>query len=101
MATTFLTGLIPNRTTILVGADYYGYPFPWLIRLVLAPKYFPWRVNLLYLIADIVAWALISVAVLLIIAHRRRTMKTRLESETMGFGDPMETLQSDTSPRVY
>jgi hypothetical protein len=93
IAITLLTGLIPNRTTMLVGADYYGYPFPWLIRLVLAPQYFPWRVNLLFLIADIVAWALISVVVLLIIAHRRRTMKTRLESEKMRFRDPMETLQ--------
>ncbi len=54
---TLLTGLIPQK--MLLGATHYGYPFAWLIRLVIAPQYFPWRVDGLNLIGDIVIWGII------------------------------------------
>ena len=54
---TLLTGLFPQK--MLMGATHYGYPFAWLIRLVLAPQYFPWRVNGLNLVGDIIIWAII------------------------------------------
>ena len=57
---TLLTGLIVNTPPMLVGATHYGYPFPWLTRLIIAPQYFPWRVNVLNLIGDIIVWTVIA-----------------------------------------
>jgi len=54
---TLLTGLFSNMPTPLLGAEHYGYPLPWLFRLVLGPEYFPWRVDVVGLVADILVWA--------------------------------------------
>ncbi|MEM2943057.1 MAG: hypothetical protein QXT81_06510 [Candidatus Bathyarchaeia archaeon] len=59
MIVTLLTGLVEVTPPMLVGAQWYGYPLPWLYRLVIAPQYFPWKPDLLNLIADIVFWAVI------------------------------------------
>jgi hypothetical protein len=53
---TLLTGLLQNTPSMLVGAVHYGYPLAWLVRLVLAPEYFPWRVTVPNLVVDIVIW---------------------------------------------
>ena len=42
--------------TPLLGAEHYGYPFAWLFRLILAPEYFPWRLDAIVLGADVVVW---------------------------------------------
>jgi len=70
---TFLTGLIPNTKPLLVGATHYGYPLPWLIRLVIAPEYFPWQVNVLNLVADIIVWAIIIGLVLFVLARAKKS----------------------------
>lgn len=56
---TLLTGLVTNMPVKLLGAAHYGYPFAWLMRLVIAPEHFPWRVNMLNLIMDIIIWSVI------------------------------------------
>jgi hypothetical protein len=56
---TLLTGLLSNTPAMLVGAVHYGYPVPWLFRLVLAPEYFPWRVDMAALVADIIVWTIV------------------------------------------
>jgi hypothetical protein len=56
---TLVTGLILNTPPMLMGASHFGYPFPWLIKLIIHPKYFPWRVNILFLVVDIVFWTII------------------------------------------
>lgn len=66
------TGLIPNIKPMLVGATHYGYPFRWLSRLIIAPNYFPWRVDVLNLVADIIVWAIIVGVVLFILGKRKR-----------------------------
>ena len=48
----------------LVGATQYGFPLPWLIRLIIAPGNFPWRVNGLGLFVDIVLWFVLTGVVL-------------------------------------
>jgi len=63
---TLLTGLIFNRekwlllvsntTPVLAVVHLYGYPFPWL---VMAPRDFPWRVDMLNLVSDVVVCAVI------------------------------------------
>jgi hypothetical protein len=58
-AVTALTGLISNTPPQLVGAEHYGYPLPWLFRLILAPEYFPWRVDALGLVVDFAAWTIV------------------------------------------
>jgi hypothetical protein len=55
---TLLTGLVSNRT--LLGGEWYGYPFAWLIRRVLSPEYFPWNVEAFWLVADTIVWALVA-----------------------------------------
>jgi hypothetical protein len=70
---TLLTGLIPNTPSMLVGAAHYGYPLAWLTRLVLAPQYFPWRLNVLEFIADIIIWSIIIGIVLLLLSRRHHT----------------------------
>jgi hypothetical protein len=56
---TLLTSFISNTQATLVGATHYGYPLAWLIRRVLAPQYFPWRIDIVNLIIDIIIWALV------------------------------------------
>ncbi len=60
-----LTGLVSNRT--LLGGEWYGYPFAWLIRRILAPEYFPWNLEALSLIADVAIWTLVTGALLTIL----------------------------------
>lgn len=55
---TIVTGLI-NTANRLIGATRYGYPFSWLIRMIIAPQYFPWRIDLTNLILDIVIWSVV------------------------------------------
>jgi len=70
---TLLTGLLSN--TVLLGAEHYGYPLAWLVRLILAPEYFPWQVNVLNLIVDLVIWIIIVGIVVSVLARTRRTKK--------------------------
>jgi hypothetical protein len=64
---TLLTGLISSTPPMLVGAVWYGYPLAWLFRLILAPEYFPWRVDVTALLVDIVAWSVVVAVVLFIV----------------------------------
>jgi len=59
VAITLATGLLLNMPAHLLGAEHYGYPLPWLFRLILAPEYFPWRVDIAGLLGDITVWAVI------------------------------------------
>jgi hypothetical protein len=68
---TLLTGSLSNMPHMLVGATHYGYPFAWLTRLVIAPQYFPWRFNILTLIADIVIWTLVIGIILFVFSRRK------------------------------
>lgn len=70
---TLITGLIPNTPSMLVGATHYGYPLAWLTRLIIAPEYFPWRLNLLNLVADIIIWVGIITIILGALSATRRT----------------------------
>lgn len=63
---TLLTGFIPNTPPIWAGSTLYGYPLAWLLRLVLAPQYFPWKLNIANMIGDIIIWAIIIGIILLI-----------------------------------
>jgi len=56
---TLLTGLLSNMPAALLGAEHYGYPIPWLFRLILAPEYFPWRVDAVALVVDVVVWTIV------------------------------------------
>jgi len=67
-----LTGLVPNTPPMFVGATHYGYPWAWLIRLVVAPEYFPWRTDVLNLIGDIIVWAIMVGIILLIVGKARK-----------------------------
>jgi len=69
---TLLTGLISNTPPMLVGAIHYGYPVPWLFRLVIAPQYNPWRLALLNLFADIIVWFVIVAIVAFLVERSRK-----------------------------
>ncbi|MGA8904064.1 MAG: hypothetical protein WB661_03555 [Candidatus Bathyarchaeia archaeon] len=69
---TLLTGLLENTPEMLVGAVWYGYPLAWLVRMVVAPQYFPWVVRPLRLIADIVFWAVIVAIILFAFTKTRK-----------------------------
>jgi hypothetical protein len=64
---TVLTGLVPSTPPMLVGAMWYGYPLAWLFRLVISPEYFPWRVDLVGLLGDVVVWSVVVTVVLFIV----------------------------------
>jgi len=70
---TLLTGLVSNTPPMLLGAVHYGYPLAWLMRLVLAPEYFPWRVNLPNLIVDLAIWVIVVGVVLAVLTRRRES----------------------------
>lgn len=69
---TALTGLLSNTPPMWVGATLYGYPLAWLSRLILAPEYFPWRIDIVNLIVDIVVWTVAVGIVLLILMRIKR-----------------------------
>jgi hypothetical protein len=69
LAMALLTGLVSNTPPMLVGATQYGLPMAWLFRLVIAPEYFPWRVDITRLFVDTAVWAAV-VAVVLFIADK-------------------------------
>jgi hypothetical protein len=66
LAIALLTGLVSNTPPMLMGATHYGLPVAWLFRLVIAPKYFPWRVDITRLLVDTAVWAAVIAAVLFI-----------------------------------
>jgi hypothetical protein len=68
---TLLTGLIRNTPPMLVGAVHYGYPLPWLIRLVIAPQYSPWRIEVVNFFADLLVWSIITGIVVFITTRLR------------------------------
>ena len=59
---TFLTGIVRLRT--LAGGEHYGFPAAWLVRRVLAPEYFPWRIEPLGLVVDLAVWTAVAFVVL-------------------------------------
>ena len=69
---TLATGLINHTPEMLVGAVYYGYPFVWLVMLVIAPQYFPWHVRPVRLILDIIVWAIVVWVILLVVSQARK-----------------------------
>jgi hypothetical protein len=69
---TLLTGLIENTPEMLVGAVWYGYPLAWLVKMVVAPQYFPWVVRPLRLIADLVFWAVVVAIILFVYAKVKK-----------------------------
>jgi hypothetical protein len=72
---TLLTGVFSNTPEMMVGATHYGYPLPWLVRMIVAPEYFPWVVDYVNLLADVITWSIIVGIVLLVVGAARR--KTR------------------------
>ena len=64
---TLLTGLIGTTPPMLVGAVWYGFPLAWLIRLVVAPEYFPWQVNFISLVIDVIFWAVVIGIILFLV----------------------------------
>jgi len=80
IAITLVTGLMPNTPGMLAGASWYGYPLAWLIRMVVAPEYFPWKVEGVGLVVDIVVWTLIMLVILLV-AMRKPKSPAEAESK--------------------
>lgn len=68
---TLLTGLVPLRT--LMGATHYGLPMAWLVRRVLAPEFFPWRLEPLGLVVDLLVWTVVALAVIVAVERFRGT----------------------------
>jgi hypothetical protein len=69
---TLLTGLVENMPAMLVGAVHYGYPLAWLIRLVIALEFNPWRVEYVNLVFDIIVWAVLVLLILFALSKRRK-----------------------------
>ena len=70
VAITLLTGLTINTPPMLVGAVHYGYPFAWLIRMIVTPQYFPWTVNVSNLILDLIVWSLAAGVALFLLKRK-------------------------------
>ena len=69
---TLLTGLFSSTPQMLVGAEWYGFPLAWLIRMMVAPEYNPWRVEFLNFIADVVVWSVILLVIVFIVDKVRK-----------------------------
>jgi hypothetical protein len=52
---------------MVVGAVYYGFPIAWLFKMIVAPKYNPWRIDFLKFLADVVFWDVISLVIVFIL----------------------------------
>jgi hypothetical protein len=67
-----LTGLFSNTPEMLLGAEHYGFPLAWLIRMIVAPEYNPWRIDFLNFLADVVVWSVILFVIVLIVEKIRK-----------------------------
>jgi len=70
---TLLSGLLRNTPAMLVGAEHYGYPLPWLRQVVypgapleVPPEYY------LNLVVDVVVWAVIVGIILFVLMRRKK-----------------------------
>ena len=72
VALTLLTGLVSNTPPMWVGAILYGYPLPWLTRMIVAPQYYPWRMETANLLVDIIVWTLVIGALLFILTRAKK-----------------------------
>ena len=70
---TLITGLFLNTPPMLVGASHFGYPLPWLTRLIIHPQYFPWSVSIPNLIIDIIIWSIIMGIILFVLLKIKKT----------------------------
>jgi len=64
---TALTGLIAQTPSGLVGPRWYGFPFRWIERAVVAPGNNPWGMDYTGLIFDIGVWFLVAFIVLFVV----------------------------------
>lgn len=69
---TLLTGLFSNTPQMLLGAEHYGFPLAWLIRMIVAPEYNPWRIDFLNFLADVVVWSVILLVIVLVLEKVRK-----------------------------
>ena len=65
---TLITGFIPRK--VLLGATHTGWPFAWLVHLVLAPEYYPWEVLFTGLAVDVILWGLVVFLLINYVKHR-------------------------------
>lgn len=63
IAITLATGLVNNTPAELVGAMWYGYILPWLVRPVVAPQYATVSILWTNLIIDVIFWSLVAFVV--------------------------------------
>jgi hypothetical protein len=69
---TLLTGLFSNTPQMLVGAEHYGFPLAWLIRMIVAPEYNPWRIEFVNFLADVIVWSVILLVIVFIVEKVRK-----------------------------
>ena len=69
---TLLTGLFSNTPEMLLGAEHYGFPLAWLIRMIVAPEYNPWRIEFVNFLADVVVWSVILLVIVFIVEKVRK-----------------------------
>ena len=67
-----LTGLFPNTPQMMVGAEWFGFPLAWLIRMIVAPEYNPWRIEFVNFLADVVVWSVILLVIVFIVEKVRK-----------------------------
>ena len=71
-AITLITGFFTHK--ILIGATWFGYPLHWLVRMVVSPEYFPYKIVWLNFIIDIIIWSVI-VFIILVVIFRKDFLK--------------------------
>ncbi len=69
---TLLTGLFSNTPEMLVGAEHFGFPLAWIIRMIVAPVYNPWRIEFVNFLADVVVWSVILLVIVFIVEKVRK-----------------------------
>jgi len=69
---TLLTGLFSSTPQMLVGAEWFGFPLAWLIRMIVAPEYNPWRIEFVNFLADVVVWSVILLVIVFIVEKVRK-----------------------------
>ena len=72
LAITLLTGIVKATPRGLLGASWHGFPRAWLIKMVIAPQYFPWKADYPNFVLDVLFWATIA-GIILLIANRMKS----------------------------
>ena len=76
LAIIIVSALYDGTPRGVVGAEWYGLPFTWITKLIIAPQYNPWRIDFVGLTIDLVIWTIIVALIIFFAGRLQRSLNS-------------------------